>query len=109
MKRASRAILSLAIVLPIAAASLHSICDLYFDCGCLPLWAGGFEHCDIHDLAPPNCPWCSGSTFYAVAAGCAIGVAAGVWAGIRLSSSLFVPIVLAFVGYGAATWIASLL
>ena len=40
---------------------LHSpACDLVYACGCAPLWAGGWRHCNVH-RAPgsgPRCPWC---------------------------------------------------
>ena len=37
---------------------LLPMCGLIFQCGCTYLWAGRDLHCNIHDPAPPNCPWC---------------------------------------------------
>ena len=34
-------------------------CDLIYNCGCTHLWAGADTHCNIHNPAPPNCPFCS--------------------------------------------------
>jgi hypothetical protein len=34
-------------------------CDLIYQCGCTFLWAGGAEHCNIHNPEPPHCPWCA--------------------------------------------------
>lgn len=46
-----------------AAASLAHVffaqfCDLVYGCGCEAPWAGAARHCNIHNAAPPHCPWC---------------------------------------------------
>jgi len=44
-----------------------NLCDLIFDCGCRSWWAGGVEHCNIHDPNSRHCPWCSvGDTGFAL-------------------------------------------
>ena len=35
-------------------------CGMLFGCGCSHLWTTDLKHCNIHNPAPPNCPWCSG-------------------------------------------------
>ena len=47
----------------VAAAGVTNVffiqfCDLLYRCGCEALWAGAAEHCNIHNAAPPHCPWC---------------------------------------------------
>lgn len=37
---------------------LLPLCGLIFQCGCTYLWSGRDTHCNIHEPAPPNCPWC---------------------------------------------------
>src|SRR5262245_11059752 len=37
---------------------LLPICGLIFQCGCSYLWSTRDQHCNIHDPAAPNCPWC---------------------------------------------------
>src|SRR5574339_334175 len=37
---------------------LLPMCGLIFKCGCSYLWSGRDLQCNIHDPAPPNCPWC---------------------------------------------------
>lgn len=35
-----------------------NLCGTIFQCGCRSLWAGAAQHCNIHDPATRNCPWC---------------------------------------------------
>ena len=35
------------------------LCDAIFGCGCVSLWNGAAEACNIHHAAPPHCPWCA--------------------------------------------------
>ncbi len=46
------------LTLAVGALTFLPICNLHFDCGCVTLWGGAADHCDIHDPEPPNCPWC---------------------------------------------------
>ena len=48
----------LAFALGITNVFFIQYCDLLFDCGCRALWAGRAEYCNIHNAAPPHCPWC---------------------------------------------------
>ncbi len=48
----------LAVALALSQTLFIQYCDLLFDCGCQPLWAGRAEHCNIHNPEPPHCPWC---------------------------------------------------
>ena len=70
-----KARLALAAVAVVAIAVAHPLCNLFFRCGCG--WLGP-AHCNIHQAAGPQCPWCVGVwRFVAVGAFCAIGIAAG--------------------------------
>lgn len=40
------------------AIFLLPLCGTIFQCGCTYLWSGRDLHCNIHDPATPNCPWC---------------------------------------------------
>ena len=35
------------------------VCNLLFSCGCSWLWTSAAAHCNVHNPAPPHCPWCS--------------------------------------------------
>lgn len=58
----SRKVAARLAVLAAAAGIAHvffvQFCDLLFRCGCEALWAGAAQHCNIHNAAPPHCPWC---------------------------------------------------
>ena len=108
MHPVARATLAIAIVLPIAALAVHPLCDLYFSCGCQPLWSGAAEHCNIHDPAPPDCPWCAEDRFLGVTALLMLGALAGIAVGLRVSRRALPPILLGFAGYALTSWIASL-
>jgi hypothetical protein len=103
----ARSALALAIVVPIAVASIHSLCDLYFDCGCLPLWSGGAEHCDVHTPGPPDCPWCTGDTFRWVQALILLGAVVGIGAGVTWSRRWVTPVLFGLLGSGVMSWIAT--
>lgn len=56
----------------LAAAVVTSVffidaCNLIYDCGCRPLWAGAASHCNIHQPGSRHCPWCSVGTAGAAA------------------------------------------
>lgn len=42
-----------------AAVLFLDLCDLFYDCGCVSLWAGGAAHCNIQTPGPPDCPYCA--------------------------------------------------
>ena len=59
MKRSLLArIACLAFALGVTFCFFIQYCDLLFDCGCRALWAGRADNCNIHNAAPPHCPWC---------------------------------------------------
>ena len=50
----------LAVVAVVSASVLMPpVCNLLFKCGCSWLWTTAAAHCNIHNAAPPHCPWCS--------------------------------------------------
>ena len=42
-----------------ASVLMPPVCNLVFKCGCSWLWTTAAAHCNIHNAAPPHCPWCS--------------------------------------------------
>ena len=75
---------ALLIVAAVIAATVLSVCDLLFDCGCRPPWAGAASHCNIHVAGPPDCPLCAGDVrFPVVAALMVFGAAAAIVAASR--------------------------
>ena len=42
-----------------ASVLMPPVCHLLFKCGCSWLWTTAAAHCNIHNAAPPHCPWCS--------------------------------------------------
>jgi hypothetical protein len=60
LSRNSKRFLLLAAVAACSASLLMPpVCDLLFKCGCSWLWTTAAAHCNIHNSAPPHCPWCS--------------------------------------------------
>ena len=56
----SERILLLAAVAVVSASILMPpVCNLLFKCGCSWLWTTAAAHCNVHNPAPPHCPWCS--------------------------------------------------
>ena len=56
----SQRILLLAAVAIVSASVLMTpVCNLLFKCGCSWLWTTAAAHCNVHNAAPPHCPWCS--------------------------------------------------
>jgi hypothetical protein len=56
----SKRILLLAAVAVVSASVLMPpVCNLLFKCGCSWLWTTASAHCNVHNSAPPHCPWCS--------------------------------------------------
>jgi hypothetical protein len=48
-----------AVVLAISGLFFIDVCALVFGCGCRSLWAGAAIACNVHNPAPPHCPWCA--------------------------------------------------
>jgi len=42
-----------------ASVLMPPVCNLVFKCGCSWLWTTAAAHCNIHNAAPPHCPWCN--------------------------------------------------
>ena len=57
------------------AATVLSVCDAIFDCGCAPPWAGAASHCNIHTPGPPDCPFCVGGYRFLIASIAMVGLA----------------------------------
>jgi hypothetical protein len=42
-----------------ASLFMAPFCGFLFKCGCSWLWTTAGDHCNIHHVMPPHCPWCS--------------------------------------------------
>ena len=51
--------LVLAAMVAFAATFFLNVCHLIFDCGCVSLWNGGAQFCNIQTAGPPDCPFCA--------------------------------------------------
>ena len=54
-----RFLLLSAVAVVSASVLMPPVCNLLFKCGCSWLWTTAAVHCNIHNAAPPHCPWCS--------------------------------------------------
>ena len=48
-----------AVAIVSASVLMPPVCNLLFKCGCSWLWTTAAAHCNVHNAAPPHCPWCS--------------------------------------------------
>ena len=48
----------LAALAAVAATFFLNFCHLIYDCGCVSLWNGATEFCNIETAGPPDCPFC---------------------------------------------------
>ena len=46
-------------VIVLYATAFLPLCDVFFRCGCRPLWKGGSSDCNVHSDAGPQCPQCA--------------------------------------------------
>jgi len=96
-------------VLAVAQVFFVQYCDLLFDCGCRALWAGADEACNIHNPAPPHCPWClNGGTYGQWSFGAIVIAQAliSMWPG-RFGTTRALSALLAFPVIGAVAGIAA--
>ena len=70
-----RFLLLAAVAVVSASVLMPPVCNLVFKCGCSWLWTTAAAHCNIHNAAPPHCPWCShgASGYYLPYAGFILG------------------------------------
>ncbi|MXW37177.1 MAG: hypothetical protein F4Z65_02765 [Acidobacteria bacterium] len=43
----------------VAATFFLNFCHLIYDCGCMSLWNGATQFCNIETAGPPDCPFCA--------------------------------------------------
>src|SRR5215813_14134376 len=93
----SKQLLILAGVAVVSASVLMPpVCNLIFKCGCSWLWTSAAAHCNVHNLLPPHCPWCSHGAlgYYLPYAGFIVGqFGAGVLM-FRLTGKLVLAVVI---------------
>jgi hypothetical protein len=107
--------LALPAVLLVTIVMITPLCGLSFRCGCEPLWASGYTHCNVGREGEPHCPWCEQPTLGAVGGGLTLLVQSAAFAflrrrgGSRLRAA-FVALVLlppAFFASAGLTWLAT--
>jgi len=54
-----RFLLLAAVAVVSASVLMPPVCNLVLKCGCSWLWTTAAAHCNIHNAAPPHCPWCN--------------------------------------------------
>lgn len=59
MRRGTRRFALFAFAAAWTAAFITPLCGYLFRCGCRQLWLGAADLCNIHNAAPPHCPFCS--------------------------------------------------
>ncbi len=104
------AALRILFVLAVMSLSAHSVCDFQYDCGCLPPFFGGTDHCNVQVATTPNCPWCTGGVFRALWVGAIImaPVALTFWWAHRRRLHGAAAVVLALAAYLLGALIAGL-
>ena len=65
-----------------SAIFMAPFCGWMFACGCSWLWTTAGQLCNVHQAAPPHCPWCSHGTLGKIAP------LAGLFAGAFVSGAL---------------------
>lgn len=73
-----------------ASVLMPPVCHLLFSCGCSWLWTTAAAHCNIHNTAPPHCPWCSygNAGYYLPYAGFIVGQLVAGWITLSLTGRL---------------------
>jgi hypothetical protein len=79
-------------------------CNLIYQCGCASYWAGGADHCNIHQAGVHHCPWCTNATYGGMALAFTLacqGVAA-FWPGLASAKSLLLTLAVSPLAAGVA-------
>jgi hypothetical protein len=79
--------LSLVIVATLTGLLTYPLCGALFRCGCVSVWAGAADHCNVHAATGPRCPWCENSTLGAMGFGLMLAAQAGAWQLARRSGA----------------------
>ena len=67
------------IVVTVTSVFTDPLCGALFRCGCVTLWGGAADHCNIHAAAGPHCPWCKSSALGAMGFVLILSVQIGAW------------------------------
>jgi hypothetical protein len=59
-------IVTLVIVAAVTGILTYPLCGALFRCGCVTVWAGAADHCNVHATVGPHCPWCESSALGAM-------------------------------------------
>lgn len=71
--------LSLVIVATLTGVLTYPLCGALFRCGCVSVWAGAADHCNVHAAAGPHCPWCESAALGAMGFVLMVAAQAGAW------------------------------
>ncbi len=58
MGRVLRRVLPFLLFATLPAVFTYPLCGWLFRCGCVSLWGGAADHCNIHLARAFHCPWC---------------------------------------------------
>ena len=59
MSRRAQSLLIFGVSAAISCVFIINLCAVIYQCGCTFVWAGGNQHCNIHQPIGKHCPWCS--------------------------------------------------
>jgi hypothetical protein len=67
----------------LVAVFTYPLCGLLFRCGCVSVWGGAADHCNIHLAGAFHCPWCELAGLGALGFGSMLGGQALAFALVR--------------------------
>jgi hypothetical protein len=56
--RVLRRVLPFLLFATVPAVFTYPLCGWLFRCGCVSLWGGAADHCNVHLAQAFHCPWC---------------------------------------------------
>jgi hypothetical protein len=71
------------LVVVLTGGLMYPLCGALFRCGCVGLFAGAADHCNVHAAKGPRCPWCRDQALGAMGFGLTLGGQALAFALVR--------------------------